>query len=168
MTGMRVWPSTALPSSSTNWYSTLVMSPSCTSHASSPEPGFRQRTTRAREALAVVPPLDAAGDPPQQPRARAAAVAPHHRLQLLPHGLRQDARPGAADALLVLALPPQVALEPLPPRHVLLAEVCLVAVGLRRHPHVDAPEPVDGDDLVPVLRRRRPAVPGERSAGSRG
>jgi len=53
--------------------------------------------------------------PPLPNRARPTAVVPHHPLQLLPHGLRQDARPGAALAevcLVVLGLPPPCAPPP--------------------------------------------------------
>lgn len=121
---------------------------------------------RARESLAVVPPPDTVGDPPQEPRAHHAVV-PHHLLHLLAHGLRQAARPRAAEALLVVELLPPPALLPLPLRHVLaVAEAFAIVVGRRCvvHPQIDAAEPVGGDDdavprraavLAGVRRRRR-------------
>uniref|UniRef100_A0A0E0F8Y8 Uncharacterized protein n=1 Tax=Oryza meridionalis TaxID=40149 RepID=A0A0E0F8Y8_9ORYZ len=93
MRGMEVLPSTTLPSLSTNWYSTLVMSP--LHHLAGVEVAVVADHLRALEPLVVLP------------------------LQLLRH----YARLGAADELLVLALLPPEVLHPLPRRHVVLIVV---------------------------------------------
>uniref|UniRef100_A0A0E0R3F1 Translation elongation factor P/YeiP central domain-containing protein n=1 Tax=Oryza rufipogon TaxID=4529 RepID=A0A0E0R3F1_ORYRU len=101
---------------------------------------------RAMEPLVVVPPLDAPRHPLEQPGAHLPLPL-HHPLQLPLQLLRQYARLGAADELLVLALLPPEVFHPLPRRHVVV-ELELIAVRPRHGAaHVDALEVFDRGPL---------------------